>query len=169
MYCLQVMLMLKRQVRMQAQHFGMLVWAMLVINASENLTNKLLDSIPIFKDIHHDVVCPSCQYRKSHCLPFLNSKNGASTVLHLVHSDLLGPIRTPSCTSLRYVMVIMDDFSGFTWVYFLEHKNEALSKFIQFKHDAEKEFGLPIKCLHTDNGGEFVSNQFFNYCSEHGI
>ena len=66
-------------------------------------------------------------------------------------------------------MVFVDDFSRFSWVYFLEHKSEAFSKFIQFKHDVEKEFKLKIKCLRTDNGGEFLSNDFMEYCKEHGI
>ena len=82
----------------------------------------------------------------------------------------MGPTRTPSYTGLHYVMVFVDDFSRFTWVYFLKHKSEALSKFVQFKEQVEKEFGLSIKCLHTkefglsikclrtDNGGEYMSD-----------
>ena len=63
-------------------------------------------------------------------------------------------------------MVFVDDFSCFGWVYFLEYKSEAFSKFIQFKHAVEKEFKLKIK---RDNGGEFLSNDFMEYCKEHGI
>ena len=66
-------------------------------------------------------------------------------------------------------MVFVDDFSRFSWVNFLEHKSEAFSKFIQFKHAVEKEFELKIKCLSTDNRGEFLSNDFMEYCKEHGI
>ena len=115
-------------------------------------TKQLLDGIPFFKDIKYGGVCSGCQYGKSHRLPFPNSENRASGILQLVHSDLLGPTRTASYTGFKYVMVIVDDFSRFTWVYFSEHKSEAFSKFIQFKHDVEKEFGQLIKCLHTDNG-----------------
>ena len=59
-------------------------------------TKKLLDGVPLFREIHQDVVCPSCQYEKSHCLPFVNSKNKATTTLQLVHSDLMEPTKTPS-------------------------------------------------------------------------
>ncbi|KAA8549858.1 hypothetical protein F0562_001542 [Nyssa sinensis] len=100
-------------------------------------TKKLLDGVPLFKEIHQDVVCPGCQYGKSHHLPFLNSKNKATAALQLV--------------------------------FFLEHKSETFSKFIQFKEQVEKEFGLPIKCLRIDNGGEYMSDQFLNYCREHDI
>ncbi|KAA8537014.1 hypothetical protein F0562_029492 [Nyssa sinensis] len=132
-------------------------------------TKKLLDGVPLFKEIHQDVVCLGCQYGKSHRLPFPNSKNRATTVLQLVHSDLMGPTRTPSYYGFHYVMVLVDSFSRFTWVFFLEHKSETFSKFIQFKEQVEKEFGLPIKCLRTNNGGEYMSNQFLNYCREHSI
>ncbi|KAK9192892.1 hypothetical protein WN944_003585 [Citrus x changshan-huyou] len=93
-------------------------------------TKKLLDGVPVFKEIHYDIVCLGCQYGKSHRLPFPNSENRASTVLQLIHSDLMGPTRTPSCTSLHYMIVMVDDFSRFSWVYFLEHKSEAFSKFV---------------------------------------
>ena len=93
-------------------------------------TKQLLDGVPVFKDIQHDEVCPICQYGKSHHLPFTSSKSRASTVLELIHFDLLGPTRTTSYTGLHYVMVFVDDFSRFSWVYFLEHKSEAFSKFI---------------------------------------
>lgn len=66
-------------------------------------------------------------------------------------------------------MIMVDDFSRFTRVYFLQHKSGALSKFIQCKQDMEKEFGVPIKCLDTDNGRDYMSDQFQNYCREHGI
>lgn len=56
-------------------------------------TKKLVDGVPIFKEIHHDIVCPGCQYKKSHRLPFPNLENRASTVLQLIHSDLMGPTR----------------------------------------------------------------------------
>ena len=66
-------------------------------------------------------------------------------------------------------MVFVDHYSCFNWVYFLKHKSEAFSKFIQFKHAVEKEFKLKIECLRSDNGGEFLSNDFMKYCKEHEI
>ncbi|KAG6384138.1 hypothetical protein SASPL_156061 [Salvia splendens] len=54
---------------------------------------KLLEVVPQFKKIYPDVVCFGCQYGKSHRLPFSNSKNKASAVLQLIHSDLMGPTK----------------------------------------------------------------------------
>ena len=119
---------------------------------------KLLDGVPLFKEIHHNVVCPSRQFGKSHQLPFPNSNNRSIGALELVHSDLMEPTKTPNYFGCRYGMVIVDDFSRFPWVYFLEAKSETFSKFIQFKEQVGKEFMLSIKCLHTDNGGEYMSD-----------
>lgn len=66
-------------------------------------------------------------------------------------------------------LVIVDDFSHFTWVFFLQYKSETLSKFIQFKEQVEIEYGMKIKCMRTDNGGEYSSGEFMSYCSSHGI
>ena len=81
----------------------------------------------------------------------------------------MGPTKTPSYSGYRYVMVLVDDFSRYTWVKFLKEKNEALSNFVEFKNIVEKEFGKKIQCLRSDNGGEYMSDDFFQYCDKHGI
>ncbi|XP_059281162.1 uncharacterized protein LOC132034831 [Lycium ferocissimum] len=65
--------------------------------------------------------------------------------------------------------LVDDDVSRYTWVKFLKEKSEALSKLAEFKTIMEKEFGVKIKCLHSDNGGEYMSNDFFKYCDDNGI
>ncbi|KAA8532301.1 hypothetical protein F0562_032334 [Nyssa sinensis] len=52
-------------------------------------TKKLLDGVPLFKEIHQDVICPGCQYGKSHRFPFPNSKNRATAALQLADSAAL--------------------------------------------------------------------------------
>ncbi|XP_042028441.1 uncharacterized protein LOC121775424 [Salvia splendens] len=85
-----------------------------------------------------------------------------SVKLHDVYHvpDLIGPTRTPSCSSHCYVMVLVDDHSRFTWVKFLKEKSEALSKFMEFRDAVEKKFGK-IKCLRSDNGGEYMSDALY--------
>ncbi|KAK3032771.1 hypothetical protein RJ639_035716 [Escallonia herrerae] len=92
-----------------------------------------------------------------------------TTMFELVHLDLMGPTRTPSCSGYHYVMVIVDDFSRYTRVYFLKEKGEAMSKFIEFKTAVEKEFSMKVKCLCSDNGGEYMSNDFLKYYDDNNI
>ena len=58
-------------------------------------------------------------------------------MLQLIHSDLMGPTKI-SYIGFQYAMIMVDDFSRFTWVNFLEQKSEAFSKFIQFKRQVNK-------------------------------
>ena len=56
-----------------------------------------------------------------------------------------------------------------SWVYFLKAKSEAFENFKIFKAMVEKQFGLCVKALRTDRGGEFLSNEFITFCEEQGI
>ena len=66
-------------------------------------------------------------------------------------------------------MLFIDDYSRKAWVYFLVEKSEALNSFKYFKTMVEKEADMFIKCLRTDRGGEFNSNEFNHFCKESGI
>ncbi|KAK3001833.1 hypothetical protein RJ639_022241 [Escallonia herrerae] len=132
-------------------------------------SKKLVDGMPTLKNVREDVICQGCQFGKSHRLPFKRSSNQRSTLLELVHTDLMGPTRTPSYSGHSYVMVLVDDHSRFTWVKFFKEKSEALSKFMEFKDAIEKEFGKKVKCLRSDNGGEYMSDVFLQYCDDNNI
>ena len=66
-------------------------------------------------------------------------------------------------------MLVIDDYSRMIWVAFLREKCEALEKLKSFKAMAENETSLKIKCLRSDRGGEFTSQEFNSFCEEHGI
>lgn len=66
-------------------------------------------------------------------------------------------------------MLLIDDYSRMTWVTFLKEKSKALEKFKAFKALVENELGLKIKCLNSNNGGEFTSNAFISFCEKNGI
>ena len=61
-----------------------------------------------------------------------------SRPLELIHMDLFGPTKTKSLNGNRYVFVLVDDFSRFTWVFFLEHKDQTFSHFKIFRKRVEK-------------------------------
>ncbi|XP_071719575.1 uncharacterized protein [Rutidosis leptorrhynchoides] len=119
--------------------------------------------------IWHARLGHGCQYGKSHRLPYKKSTNRKQGLLDLIHTDLMGPTRTPSYSGHCYIMVLIDDHSRFTWVKLLKEKREALSKFIEFKEAVESKFERKVKALRSDNGGEFMSNDFFTYCKTNSI
>jgi len=51
----------------------------------------------------------------------------------------------------------------------MKHKHEAFEKFKAFKALVKNELDRRIKCLRSDRGGEFTSDEFFDFCEEHGI
>ena len=69
----------------------------------------------------------------------------------------------------RYVCVIVDDYSRFTWTLFLASKDETFGKFVTFIKMIEKRVGHPLVCLRSDHGTEFENSSFIDYCNEHGV
>ena len=66
-------------------------------------------------------------------------------------------------------MSFIDDYSRKTWVYLLKHKSRAFDVFKSFKAMSEKESNRFIKVLRSDRGGEYMSNEFMEFCKYHGI
>ena len=69
----------------------------------------------------------------------------------------------------QYYILFIDDFSRMCWIGLLKHKDEAFKKFQIFKALVENELDLKIKCLRSDRGGEYISDEFFDFCEQHGI
>nr|GFD03856.1 hypothetical protein [Tanacetum cinerariifolium] len=81
--------------------------------------------------------------------------------LHLPHMDLCGPMRIASINGRRYILVIVDDYSCYTWVHFLRSKDEAPEVIIKFLKRITVLLQSPIIIIRTDNGTEF-KNQVLN-------
>ena len=56
-----------------------------------------------------------------------------------------------------YFLLFVDDFTRMTWMFLLKKKSENFSRFQIFKESTENECDMKIKCLRSNNGGEFVS------------
>ncbi|SCZ97570.1 BZ3501_MvSof-1269-A2-R1_Chr1-2g01129 [Microbotryum saponariae] len=97
-------------------------------------------------------VCNACLSAKGHRLPFPDSDSHSSERLGLVHSDVLSfPER--SLTGKRYLVTFLDDYSRKLWAYAIGHKSET---------------GATLKVLRTDNGGEYCSRAFTEFCKTRG-
>ena len=112
-------------------------------------------------------LCVHCPLAKSHKLPFSLFSSHASHPLELLHLDLLDPAPCPATSGARYVLLIIGDFSRYTWLYFLSTKDQALPSFINFQKLVERQLNTSIKHLQYDNGGEFLA--FKSYLQSQGI
>jgi hypothetical protein len=89
--------------------------------------------------------------------------------LELLHMDLFGPIAYISIGGSKYCLVIVDDYSRFTWVFFLQEKSQTQETLKGFLRWAQNEFGLRIKKIRSDNGTEFKNSQIEGFHEEEGI
>jgi hypothetical protein len=116
-----------------------------------------------------DGVCKGCEQGKSVKHSFLNSENRAKGVLDIVHSYVSGPMLIASLSGYVYYVSFIDDYPRKTWIYLLKAKNDFFGKFKEFKTLVENLIERRIKALRSDNGGEFTSEEFKEYCKEVGI
>ncbi|MCO5600080.1 hypothetical protein L7F22_054188 [Adiantum nelumboides] len=115
-------------------------------------------------------VCEPCQLGKQHRVAFpKQASTRASAPLALVHTALCGPMSTSSLSGLCYMLVLVDDFSRYTWVSFLKLKSEAFGSIRDWKAMVEKEKDLKVKSICSDRGGEFLSENFARWCKSEGI
>ena len=83
--------------------------------------------------------------------------------------DLFRPTTYKSLGGSLHCLVIVDDFSRYTWTFFLHDKSEATPCFKKFAKRAQNEFDVKIKKIRSDNGKEFVNTNIEAYCDEVGI
>ncbi|KAJ9556387.1 LOW QUALITY PROTEIN: hypothetical protein OSB04_011001 [Centaurea solstitialis] len=118
--------------------------------------------------LKNNFVCNACQLAKHKRLPFDTS---FSTTLHpfdLIHCDLwTSPI--VSKNGSKYYMVLIDNYSQFTWAYPLKYKSETFTMFTGFHTYIQTQFNKSIKTLQCDMGGDFDNTSFKTFAHSHGF
>ena len=113
--------------------------------------------------------CAPCKLGKSKSLPFPLQGSRASTCFEIIHSDVWGMSPILSHAQYRYFVTFIDDYSRFTWVYFLRSKADVFSTFQTFVAYVETQFSTCIKTLRSDSGGEYMSHDFQSFLQQKGI
>ncbi|CAL1392755.1 unnamed protein product [Linum trigynum] len=147
------------------------LWHKRLGHMSEKSMAKLAQKkVIVGLDHVHLKKCVDCLAGKQNRVAFKSSiPSRAKNVLDLVHSDLCEPdVNVKSLGGARYFVTFIDDHSRKTWVYTLKTKDQALDVFKQFLALVERETGKKLKCIGTDNGGEY-KGPFAIFCKEHGI
>nr|GEX85635.1 retrovirus-related Pol polyprotein from transposon TNT 1-94 [Tanacetum cinerariifolium] len=131
--------------------------------------HDLVADLPKFK-YHKEHLCPSCEQgkskRASHPPKLVpNSRQR----LHLLHIDLCGPMRIASINGKWYVLVIVDDYSRYTWVHFLRSKDKGPEVIIKFLKRITVLLQSPVIIIRTDNSTEFKNQVLKEYFDTVGI
>ncbi|GKB72641.1 retrovirus-related pol polyprotein from transposon TNT 1-94 [Tanacetum coccineum] len=117
----------------------------------------LARGIPRLK-FQKDHLCSACalgKSKKSSHQPKAEDTNQEK--LYLLHMDLCGPMRVASINGKRYILVIVDDYSRFTWVRFLRTKDEAPEAIIKCIINIQVRLNATVRNVRTDNGTKFVN------------
>ncbi|GJU05084.1 retrovirus-related pol polyprotein from transposon TNT 1-94 [Tanacetum coccineum] len=129
----------------------------------------LVRGLPKLK-FEKDHLCSACAIGKSKKKPHKpKSEDTNQEKLYLLHMDLCGPMRVASVNGKKYILVIVDDYSRFTWVKCLRSKDEAPYFIIKFLKMIQVRLKVPVRRIRTDNGTEFVNQTLREYYEKVGI
>ncbi|GJY15818.1 putative ribonuclease H-like domain-containing protein [Tanacetum coccineum] len=131
--------------------------------------NNLVKGLPS-KSFENDHTCVACLKGKQHkasCKTKL--VNSVSKPLHTLHMDLFRPTSVSSLNHKWYCLVVTDDFSRFSWTFFLKSKDETSSILRNFITEIENLKDHKVKIIRCDNRGEFRNREMDEFCSKKGI
>ncbi|KAK2383145.1 putative mitochondrial protein [Trifolium repens] len=92
-----------------------------------------------------------------------------SKVLELLHMNLMGPMQVGSLGGKRYALVVVDDYSRYTWVNFIREKSDAFDDFKELCIQIQREKGSNVVRIRSDHGREFENSKFNEFCSTEEI
>ena len=119
------------------------------------------------KGVSNTSVCPACQLGKQPRLPFPPSHSFTSAPFQLIHCDLwTSPIS--SFSGFQYYLVILDDYSHYSWTFPLRHKSDTVDVLHCFHAYVLTQFHASIQCMQCDNGGEFLTTSLRDLFSRYG-
>ncbi|GJR49131.1 putative ribonuclease H-like domain-containing protein [Tanacetum coccineum] len=138
-------------------------------NLNKLVKGNLVRGLPskIFQNDHTCVACQKGKQHKASCKAKLVSS--ISQPLQLLHMDLFGPTSVRSINHKTYCLVITDDFSRFSWVFFLRTKDETSGILKDFIRQIENQLNQKVKTIRCDNGTEFKNRDIIEFCGSKGI
>ncbi|GJT13546.1 retrotransposon protein, putative, ty1-copia subclass [Tanacetum coccineum] len=113
--------------------------------------------------------CESCLFGKMTNKPFPHCNKKAKDLIGIIHTDVSCPLRHVSTQGASYFITFTDDYSRYGYIYLLKHKHEVFETFKVFKNEVENQLGKTIKAIRSDQGGEYISQEFKDYLKVNGI
>lgn len=140
------------------------------LDAIKFLANKNLASGIEIKNCGQQIICKCCVKGKMARLPFpKESRNKTNSILDLIHTDVCGPMHTVTPENKRYILSIIDDYSRFSTIYLMSHKNETAKHIKEFIEMTKTQFQKKPKIIRSDRGTEYVNEDLKKYLKQEGI
>ncbi|GJS74493.1 putative ribonuclease H-like domain-containing protein [Tanacetum coccineum] len=138
-------------------------------NINKLVKGHLVRGLPskVFVNDHTCVACKKGKQHKASCKAKLDRI--IRKPLELLHMDLFGPVSIESINKKRYCLVVTDDFSRFSWVFFLATKDETSEILCNLIIGLEKQLNHNVKIIRCDNGTEFKNYVMNEFCAKKGI
>ncbi|GJR62252.1 putative ribonuclease H-like domain-containing protein [Tanacetum coccineum] len=138
-------------------------------NLNKLVKGNLVRGLPskLFQNDHTCVACQKGKQHKASCKA--KAVSSISHTLQLLHMDLFGPTSIRSLNHKTYYLVITDDFSRFSWVFFLRTKDETSAILKDFIRQIENQLNQKVKTIRSDNGTEFKNKDVIEFCGLKGI
>ncbi|GJX04171.1 retrovirus-related pol polyprotein from transposon TNT 1-94 [Tanacetum coccineum] len=136
-----------------------------------NLLSKkdIVIGLPKLKYVK-DQLCSSCEVSKAKRSSFKTKVVPSSKGrLNLLHMDLCGPMRVASINGKKYILVIVDDYSRYTWTLFLRSKDETPEVLKDFLTMIQRNLQALVISVRTDRGTEFLNKTLNAFFKEEGI
>ena len=138
-------------------------------NINKLVKGGLIKGIPDLK-FKKEHLCAACEKGKmKKALHKSKVEHGTTQPLQLIHMDLCGPMRVQSINGKKYVLVMVDDYSRYTWVNFLRTKDETPALIITFLKNIQVKLQLLVQAIRSDNGTEFKNKVLDSYLDSVGI
>nr|GEV20083.1 hypothetical protein [Tanacetum cinerariifolium] len=136
---------------------------------ADNLLLDLVRGLPRLK-FEKDHLCSACQLGKSKKHTHKpKAENTNLEVLHTLHMDSCGLMRAQIINGKKYILVIVDDYSRFTWVKFLRSKDETPEFVIKFLKQIQVGLNKTVRFIRADNGTEIFNHDLTQYYESVGI
>jgi hypothetical protein len=124
----------------------------------------------MFKGVDRNkLVCDACELGKHTRSTYSSIGLRSCEPFTMIHSDVWGPCSITSLSGFKWFVTFIDCHTHMTWIYMLRGKHEVLRCFQDFHNLVVNQFNAKIRIIRTDNGKEYVNNDFIAYLSSHGI
>ncbi|GKB99944.1 putative ribonuclease H-like domain-containing protein, partial [Tanacetum coccineum] len=138
-------------------------------NLNKLVKGNLVRGLPskVFRNDHTCVACHKGKQHRASCKAKLERL--ITEPLHTLHMDLFGPTSVKSINHASYCLVITDDCTRFSWVFFLATKDETSGILQNFIRQIENQLNHRVKIIRSDNGTEFKNRDMLEFCGNKGI